>query len=86
MSKMFKPWTPDQIKNLNEFQANRHMHPFTCGTAGCRADLVATAEGWTCPNGCGYTQNWAHDFMLDGSWHKQANEVMNLMAQARGGS
>lgn len=83
MSQMFAPWSPEQVKNLNDFQTEGHMHPFTCGSPDCRADLVATANGWTCPSGCGYTQNWAHDFMVDGSWRKGANEIANLLARAR---
>ncbi len=65
-------FTDDEVKSLNEFQAAGIMHPFTCGTDKCRADLVATNEGWICPNGCGYTQNWAHAFMSNWSWKETA--------------
>ena len=59
------PFTDEQVKNLNAFQHAGCVHPFTCGN--CRADLVATKDGWICPTeGCGYTQDWAHDFMGDG--------------------
>lgn len=58
------PWTPEQVKLLNEFQATSWMHPFTCGfrdehpsDAGI---LIAREDGWHCPvPTCGYTQNWA---------------------------
>lgn len=63
-------FTDDQVASLNGYQAAGVMHPFTCGTDKCRADLVATNEGWVCPNGCGYTQNWAHDFMLNWAWKR----------------
>ena len=58
------PWTDDQVKCLNDFQQAGYVHPFTCGGEDCRMDLIATNNGWICPSGCGYTQNWAHDYML----------------------
>lgn len=65
------PWTDEQVKNLNEFQQCGVCHPFTCGGKkdgkDCRADLVATKDGWICPDGCGYKQDWAHESMADGS-------------------
>ena len=71
------PWTAEQVEALNAYQRGNSFHPFTCG--GDRSDdahvayaalhhdrddglLVATAGGWHCPV-CGYSQNWAHDFM-----------------------
>ncbi len=74
--KIEAPWTPAEVKVLNEFQTLRQFHPFTCG--GDRMDeahrayqaehggdfgqLLATEEGWRCPV-CDYRQNWAHGFM-----------------------
>ena len=66
------PFTPEQVKGLNEFQ-HSWMHPFTCGGEYChrgeREDdgiLIARETGWVCP--CGkYTQDWAHAFMADGA-------------------
>lgn len=62
-------WTEKQVKNLNDYQNCGVYHPFTCGGKkdgkDCRSTLVATKDGWVCPDGCGYTQNWAHDFMLN---------------------
>lgn len=63
-------FTEDQVASLNAYQEAGIMHPFTCGTMGCRADLVATTEGWVCPTGCGYTQDWAMNWMADWSWKK----------------
>lgn len=70
--KMIKPpWTPEQVEALNKFQQSGLFHPFTCG--GNRTDekhldgegiLVATPDGWICPY-CGYTQDWAHEFMTE---------------------
>lgn len=73
------PWTPQQVLALNRWQEAGTVHPFTCGS-GDRMDfahvayanrnggdfgqLVATARGWICP-ACSYTQDWAHDFMLE---------------------
>jgi hypothetical protein len=72
------PWTEEQVDNLNRWQRCGRVHPFTC--AGDRADaahkayadehgedwgqLIATPTGWVCPV-CSYTQDWAHDFMLE---------------------
>lgn len=65
------PFTPEQVKHLNDFQSCGYLHPFTCGGDG-RTDesihgdregvLVATVRGWICPY-CAYTQEWAHGFM-----------------------
>ena len=72
MSKIEAPWTIEQVRALNRYQRGRWMHPFTCGS-GNRTDsihldgegiLVAVESGWICPF-CDYTQNWAHDFMLN---------------------
>jgi hypothetical protein len=61
------PWTDEQVKNLNDWQTAGIVHPFTCGGKrdgkDCRADLVATKDGWVCPEKCGYTQDWAHAMM-----------------------
>lgn len=60
------PWDATTVAGLNAWQASGHVHPFTCGTDGCRTTLRATEAGWECPAGCGYTQDWAHDFMAAG--------------------
>lgn len=72
------PFTEQQVKSLNDFQESGCFHPFTCGGKtkegkDCRADLVATKEGWICPAGCGYTQDWAHGGMdtFDKTKHKR---------------
>ena len=63
-------WTEKQVSNLNNFQNSGAFHPFTCGGKDkegkdCRSVLLATKDGWICPDGCGYTQNWAHEAMLN---------------------
>lgn len=70
-----KAFSSQQVKHLNNWQDSGLVHPFTCGNLVCSKDrvlrnhdcnLVATEYGWFCPS-CGYHQDWAHDFMLDGS-------------------
>lgn len=61
------PWTQEQVDALNGYQQAGQFHPFTCGGEhdhGHHVDLLATEDGWVCPEGCGYTQGWAHEFML----------------------
>lgn len=57
-------WTRQQVTNLNDFQKSGCFHPFTCGKEDCRADLIATVNGWICVYD-DYTQDWAYDFMLE---------------------
>jgi hypothetical protein len=65
------PFTEDQVNSLNEYQPSGVFHPFTCGGDKCRNDLVATKEGWVCPDPeCDYTQDWAWNWMADWSWKK----------------
>jgi hypothetical protein len=71
MSDMIKaPFTPEQVKALNYFQASGVFHPFTCANQGDalhnyeQTNLVATWRGWICSY-CDYTQDWAHAFMAD---------------------
>lgn len=58
------PWTPQQVDNLNAWQARGNVHPYTCtGDHGDQRErtLLATEEGWICRT-CGYTQDWAWEF------------------------
>jgi rubredoxin len=67
------PFTPSQVKALNDYQHSGLMHPFTCRNRGDGShrprkgedlgELVATEAGWVCQD-CDYTQDWAHGFML----------------------
>lgn len=68
------PWTEEQVINLNDYQKAGVMHPFTCANRGkdghsLFSTLIANTDGWNCPE-CDYTQNWAHDFMVDGVWRE----------------
>lgn len=73
--KVKAPWPPGQVAELERWQATGWVHPFTCE---CGSPLVPTQGGWFCnhedagnwvnPSGEGpYRQDWAWDFMLDGS-------------------
>lgn len=67
--KITAPWKHDEVDALNRWQRAGFVHEFTCrvhheGLAGpADRTLVATINGWICPH-CSYTQDWAHDFML----------------------
>lgn len=65
--KIEAPWTPEQVTRLNAFQRVGWFHPFTCGMNTGHRVLVATPDGWVCPD-CAYTQNWAHAFMVREDW------------------
>lgn len=66
-------WTLEQVDCLNAYQRHGRFHPFTCPNRGedghqmrhgDLGTLIATENGWVCPD-CDYTQDWAHDFMLN---------------------
>jgi hypothetical protein len=60
------PFSPQQVAALNRWQVDGRFHPFTCGDDGHEANvrLIACVDGWRCAvQLCGYTQDWAHDFM-----------------------
>ena len=68
-------FTHEQVKHLDEWQRAGVMHPFTCPNRGDGnhfdngvdlGALIPTTRGWICQC-CDYTQDWAHDFMLDGA-------------------
>ena len=57
------PFTAAQVEALNRFQQEGTFHPFTCFN---HHTLVATADGWRCPECPSYRQGWAHAFMAAG--------------------
>ena len=62
---IYAPWTDEQIIALNAWQNSIWVHPFTCINSHTEGrNLIATKDGWICPH-CDYTQNWAHDFMMN---------------------
>jgi glutaredoxin len=70
LDRISAPFTQEQVRALNLFQDDyKKHHPFCCFGEAKRdhpveARLVATVRGWICPY-CDYTQNWAHQHMLD---------------------
>ncbi|MEK6886810.1 MAG: hypothetical protein AABW88_03180, partial [Nanoarchaeota archaeon] len=59
-------FTPEEVKNLQEWQDFGKVHEFTCGNDHCKTALIPTTRGWICSY-CDYTQNWAHDHCKNGS-------------------
>lgn len=74
------PFTPEQVRLLNQYQERGYFHPFTCrtdqhvGRPLGRPALIATGKGWTCPL-CDYTQDWAWKFMADQAWFDKIEAV-----------
>jgi hypothetical protein len=73
------PFTEEQVKNINEYQVDGMMHPFTCpcdhddfvdGEVAADHLLIATKENLYCSD-CDYQQYWVHDFMADGTANAQ---------------
>jgi hypothetical protein len=71
------PWNEDQVKSLNDFQQFSNLHPFTCS---CHATLVATPNGWNCPDGCSVSQDWCWDMMSDWTWKRMAADQERIIS------
>ncbi len=69
------PWIDAEVHALNAWQDFGMVHPFTCGTDGCGQSLIATNDGWVCPD-CDYIQDWAHTYMVDGSYIENYRDAM----------
>jgi hypothetical protein len=52
-------WTDEQCVTLNKLQQDNTRHPYTCGINSTHKPLVATRQGWKCPD-CSYRQAWSH--------------------------
>jgi hypothetical protein len=84
-TRIFAPWTDDQVVVLNGWQESPTVHPFTCGGSvheqhRVRPSLVAVNDGWMCPDpACNYRQNWAHSFMADSTVLANMNEQQNRL-------
>ena len=76
------PFTKEQVESLNGYQEEGYFHPFTCGKDDCRQTLVATEDGWVCPD-CDYKQNWAHEFMADNTWKKESEHLKQIFENAK---
>jgi hypothetical protein len=73
--RIFAPFTPEQVRNLNGYQESGAYHPYTC-RSGCRvkvegyedaASLLAEEKGLVCPV-CGHVQAWAWEFTGGELW------------------
>lgn len=75
------PWTDEEVKRLNQFQASPETFALKCDCyrddeahqtyaeqhGGVPGQLIAVQEGWHCPV-CSYKQDWAHPIMLKADW------------------
>jgi hypothetical protein len=68
MSRYTAPFTAEEVAALAAWQACGWVHPFTCAQShgDPSRPLTPRRDGWVCLI-CGYTQNWCHDFMLNGA-------------------
>jgi hypothetical protein len=58
------PFNNEQVDNMNLFQNDPLVHPFTC--SNCRGVLTATKDGWICEFCHEHIkQDWAHEFMAE---------------------
>ncbi|GIH95403.1 hypothetical protein ACFFMN_22835 [Planobispora siamensis] len=83
---MQAPWPPEVVGRLNAYQAVGFFHPYTCGGNhdGTPPSLVATPEGWVCPDaGCTYTQDWAHTAHGDGRAAAEADILADMLGAGR---
>jgi len=71
----YPPFNECQIKNFNEFQESKFMHPFTCGKhSGVK--LIMVDDRLVCPiEGCDYEQRWCWKWMIDGRWKESERWV-----------
>ncbi len=54
-------WSDKIVESLRNWQTSGQFHPYTCGAATCRADLIPTPHGWICSQrNCYYVQRWSH--------------------------
>ncbi len=93
MSKVFAPFTPEQIAYLEIWQTGLGLHPFTCmGHNDCKHSeriddgaLIPTVDGWACP--CGeYKQNWYRPYMVTADIYSGSpvrNEIDYLIVKRR---
>ena len=61
------PWSPAQVRRLQERQCDPRYHPYTCPMESHSGTVLRpTRTGWVCPE-CSYRQDWAwrHDVELE---------------------
>jgi hypothetical protein len=79
MDYSYAPWTDEEVKSLNEYQACGYVHPFT----HCDHPLVATKDGWVCPKCSNSDQKWCHKWMANDAWRESALESEKLCSDPR---
>lgn len=82
MDRIDAPFSAAQVLALNAYQVANYVHPFTCGVNSLHRDLVATPDGWICPD-CDYRQRWAHAFMADPSYIAKLNQIGQMAQEAQ---
>ena len=76
------PWNDEQVRNLQAFQDCPSVHPFTGeNSAGRKVNLIPTNAGWIAEPGGAVVQDWAHDFMTDGSAVRNAERQREAFAK-----
>lgn len=65
------PWSEEQIAELKKWQASKEVHPFTSAE---HAVLLPSKEGWVAKEGGPVVEDWAWDFMLDGSFRERVED------------
>lgn len=84
MSKIIKsPFTDGQRRHLKEWQES-HIHCFMCANDKHKATpsslkILSVVHGGLYCHGCHYFQNWAFDFMLDGSGLIEFKETLSKL-------
>lgn len=59
------PWDDRQIEMIRWHQHSGMMHAYTCGGDHSEAAVLhVTPSGMVCPMGCGYRQDWCHEFTV----------------------
>jgi len=75
-TKVFAPFSPEQVAYLEIWQYALPVHPFDCRNEheGERT-LLPTENGWICSS-CDYTQDWCHASMCEKpEWEGIQNEL-----------
>jgi hypothetical protein len=80
VDKITAPFTDEQVRALNEYQHSGLFHEYTCGNDSRHRVLVASTEGWSCPD-CTYTQNWAHASMAVPLTSEQKRQALAMGGQ-----
>lgn len=68
MVKIFPPFSPEQVENIQLYQSRSNKVPFSCPEHEDKV-MQVTTDGLHCPeSNCPYKQFWAFDFMAEGDF------------------